>query len=321
LFVPESSFELLVKKQIGRLDEPCLQCVELVFDELQRIVSQLESKELLRFQVLRERVVEVVNTLLHKCRSPTKSMITNLIMVELAYINTNHPDFVGGGGAINGILEKMAQQAAAERESQSSWVTFFFFFSQRRESRSDLFLHQGATAQQNLTQSISQPQPQQPQQPQSQSQPQPTVPQATQSKSAGQAQNPMANATGQNTFFNKFFGETPNTAPNQRGGIIQQTQIAPQQQQKQSQPQPQHLQQSQALQKTKTTTSRSDRLDQVPVTIKAITTPNDKEQFEIELIRKLFLVKHVIAIFFNPETSQTRRTAVNIVFRSCSKEY
>lgn len=266
LFVPESSFELLVKKQIGRLDEPCLQCVELVFDELQRIVSQLESKELLRFQVLRERVVEVVNTLLHKCRSPTKSMITNLIMVELAYINTNHPDFVGGGGAINGILEKMAQQAAAERESQSSW---------------------GATAQQSLTQSVSQPQSQQAQ---SQPQPQAVVPQA-QPKSTGQAANPMANATGQNTFFNKFFGENPNAAPSQRGGIIQQTQIVPQQQQKQAQPQPQHLQQMQTQQKTKTTaaSSRSDRLDQVPVTIKAITTPNDKEQFEIELIQRLLI--------------------------------
>eukprot|EP01102_Stenamoeba_stenopodia_P021446 TRINITY_DN8644_c0_g1_i1.p1 TRINITY_DN8644_c0_g1~~TRINITY_DN8644_c0_g1_i1.p1 ORF type:complete len:754 (-),score=182.83 TRINITY_DN8644_c0_g1_i1:121-2382(-) len=265
LFVPESSFELLVKKQIGRLDEPCLQCVELVFDELQRIVSQLESKELLRFQVLRERVVEVVNTLLHKCRSPTKAMITNLIMVELAYINTNHPDFVGGGGAINGILEKMAQQAAAERESQqSTW---------------------GPTAQ-NLTQSISQPQ--QPQQPQ----PQVAAPQPAQPKTAAMGQANLANATGQNNFFNKFFGENPNQ-PAQRGGsIIQQTQIPPQAQQKQAQPQPQHLQTAQTQQKTKATTvasSRSDRLEQVPVTIKAITAPNDKEQFEIELIQRLLI--------------------------------
>ena len=50
-----------MRRQVQRLEEPSLQCTELVFDELQRIVSQLESKELMRFQCLRERVVEVVN--------------------------------------------------------------------------------------------------------------------------------------------------------------------------------------------------------------------------------------------------------------------
>jgi hypothetical protein len=53
------SFELLTKRQIQRLHEPSLQCVDAVFEELQRIVSQLESKELLRYNVLRERVIEV----------------------------------------------------------------------------------------------------------------------------------------------------------------------------------------------------------------------------------------------------------------------
>ena len=35
------SFELLVKRQIARLEQPGLQCVELVFDELLRVVSQV----------------------------------------------------------------------------------------------------------------------------------------------------------------------------------------------------------------------------------------------------------------------------------------
>ncbi|MGH0146040.1 UNVERIFIED_CONTAM: hypothetical protein FKN15_020404 [Acipenser sinensis] len=37
LFVPEVCFELLVKRQIKRLEEPSLRCVELVHEELQRI--------------------------------------------------------------------------------------------------------------------------------------------------------------------------------------------------------------------------------------------------------------------------------------------
>jgi replication fork clamp-binding protein CrfC len=44
LFVPEVAFEMLVKRQIARLEEPSLQCVELVYDELQRIISQVENK-------------------------------------------------------------------------------------------------------------------------------------------------------------------------------------------------------------------------------------------------------------------------------------
>ena len=39
LFVPEISFELLVKRQIRRLEEPSLRCVELVHEEMQRIVQ------------------------------------------------------------------------------------------------------------------------------------------------------------------------------------------------------------------------------------------------------------------------------------------
>ena len=39
LFVPEVSFELLVKRQIRRLEEPGLRCVELVHEELQRIIQ------------------------------------------------------------------------------------------------------------------------------------------------------------------------------------------------------------------------------------------------------------------------------------------
>ena len=39
LFVPEISFELLVKRQIRRLEEPGLRCVELAHEELQRIIQ------------------------------------------------------------------------------------------------------------------------------------------------------------------------------------------------------------------------------------------------------------------------------------------
>ena len=39
LFVPEVCFEILVKRQIRRLEQPSLRCVELVHEEMQRIVQ------------------------------------------------------------------------------------------------------------------------------------------------------------------------------------------------------------------------------------------------------------------------------------------
>ena len=59
------------------------------------MASQCEMTELTRFPELREKVVDTVNGMLRKCVGPTQSMISNLINIELAYINTSHPDFIG----------------------------------------------------------------------------------------------------------------------------------------------------------------------------------------------------------------------------------
>ncbi|CAH8458508.1 unnamed protein product [Heterobilharzia americana] len=94
LFVPEVSFELLVKRQIRRLEEPSLRCVELVHEEMQRIIQHCGAQqELLRFPKLHERIVDVVTSVLRQRLQPTNQMVTNLVAIELAYINTRHPDF------------------------------------------------------------------------------------------------------------------------------------------------------------------------------------------------------------------------------------
>lgn len=56
LFIPETAFELLVKRQITRLEHPALLCVDHVFAELQRIAASLEGVELTRFEKLRREV-------------------------------------------------------------------------------------------------------------------------------------------------------------------------------------------------------------------------------------------------------------------------
>ncbi|KAL8448675.1 hypothetical protein Emed_003584 [Eimeria media] len=94
LFVPEGAFEILVRKQIQQLETPSLLCVEQVYGELQKIVEKCELPEMSRFTNLRARILEVVCGVLKKCLTPTNQMIQNLIQIELAYINTNHPDFM-----------------------------------------------------------------------------------------------------------------------------------------------------------------------------------------------------------------------------------
>ncbi|XP_054844217.1 dynamin-1-like protein isoform X4 [Eublepharis macularius] len=109
LFVPEVSFELLVKRQIKRLEEPSLRCVELVHEEMQRIIqhcSNYSTQELLRFPKLHDAIVEVVTSLLRRRLPVTNEMVHNLVAIELAYINTKHPDFADACGLMNNNIER-----------------------------------------------------------------------------------------------------------------------------------------------------------------------------------------------------------------------
>eukprot|EP01027_Heterolobosea_sp_BB2_P000315 GEZU01000455.1.p1 GENE.GEZU01000455.1~~GEZU01000455.1.p1 ORF type:complete len:476 (+),score=173.20 GEZU01000455.1:642-2069(+) len=117
LFVPESSFEMLVRKQVLLLEEPSLRCVDQVFDELLRIVD-VSEKHLARFPQLRERVVEFTINLLRKYLAPLREYIQDLIKSELAYINTNHPEFFGGGQTITLLIDKLQAAGFQQRQSQ-----------------------------------------------------------------------------------------------------------------------------------------------------------------------------------------------------------
>ncbi|CAI2165188.1 13719_t:CDS:10 [Funneliformis geosporum] len=95
LFVPEIAFDLLVKPQILLLQQPSLRCVELVYDELMKICHGCGTK-----------LLEVVCDLLRERLAPTSEYVESLISIQHAYINTNHPDFIGGGAAISDLVRK-----------------------------------------------------------------------------------------------------------------------------------------------------------------------------------------------------------------------
>ncbi len=107
LFVGTTAFELIVKQQIKRLEEPSLKCVSLIYDELVRILTQLLSKQLYRrYPGLKEKVHNVVITFFKKAMEPTNKLVRDLVAMEACYVNTGHPDFLNGHRAMAIVNER-----------------------------------------------------------------------------------------------------------------------------------------------------------------------------------------------------------------------
>uniref|UniRef100_A0A3P8R2L5 Dynamin-2 n=1 Tax=Astatotilapia calliptera TaxID=8154 RepID=A0A3P8R2L5_ASTCA len=94
LFTPDLAFEAIVKKQIIKLKDPCLKCVDLVVVELVTLIRKCTEK-LTSYPRLREETERIVTTYIRERDSKTKDQVLLLIDIELSYINTNHEDFIG----------------------------------------------------------------------------------------------------------------------------------------------------------------------------------------------------------------------------------
>ncbi|KAL8730605.1 MAG: hypothetical protein Q9166_003918 [cf. Caloplaca sp. 2 TL-2023] len=122
LFVPELAFDLLVKPQIRLLEIPSQRCVELVYEELIKICHTCGSTELSRFPRLQAKLIEVVSDLLRERLGPASNYVESLISIQRAYINTNHPNFLGAAAAMSSVIqskqEKDKKVAAAEERKK-----------------------------------------------------------------------------------------------------------------------------------------------------------------------------------------------------------
>lgn len=97
LFVGTTAFELIVKQQIKRLEDPSLKCVSLVYDELVRILTGLLQKQIFRrYPSLKEKFHAVVISFFKKAMDPTNKLVKDLVAMEACYVNTGHPDFLNG---------------------------------------------------------------------------------------------------------------------------------------------------------------------------------------------------------------------------------
>ncbi|KAJ3260321.1 vacuolar protein sorting-associated protein 1 [Boothiomyces macroporosus] len=108
LFVPGAAFEILIKQQIKRLEDPSIKCCAMIYDELVRILTRLLQKPTFkRFPKLREKFYTVCINFFQKCLQPTQKLVTDIINSEVSYINTAHPDFITGQRAMAVVAERM----------------------------------------------------------------------------------------------------------------------------------------------------------------------------------------------------------------------
>uniref|UniRef100_A0A669AWC0 Interferon-induced GTP-binding protein Mx n=1 Tax=Oreochromis niloticus TaxID=8128 RepID=A0A669AWC0_ORENI len=111
LFTPDMAFEAIVKKQVIKLKEPCVKCVDMVIQELINTVRQCSNK-LECFPRLREETERIVTSHIRDRESRAKDQVLLLIDIQLSYINTNHEDFIGFANA--------QQRSSQTNKSQSS---------------------------------------------------------------------------------------------------------------------------------------------------------------------------------------------------------
>ncbi|XP_028831337.1 dynamin-3 isoform X2 [Denticeps clupeoides] len=122
LFTPDMAFEAIVKKQIVKLKEPCIKCVDLVIQELINTVRQCSNK-LGTFPHLREETERIVTSHIRDRESRAKDQVILLIDVQLSYINTNHEDFIGFANAQQRSSQTSNKSSAGNQVIRKGWLT------------------------------------------------------------------------------------------------------------------------------------------------------------------------------------------------------
>ncbi|XP_023275273.1 dynamin-1 isoform X4 [Seriola lalandi dorsalis] len=115
LFTPDMAFETIVKRQIGKIKEPCTKCVDMVISELVNTVRQC-TKKLAQYPMLREEMERIVTQHIRDRENRAKDQVLLLIDIELSYMNTNHEDFIGFANAQQRINQMNKKKAAGNQD-------------------------------------------------------------------------------------------------------------------------------------------------------------------------------------------------------------
>uniref|UniRef100_A0A1A8EXF8 Dynamin-2 n=1 Tax=Nothobranchius korthausae TaxID=1143690 RepID=A0A1A8EXF8_9TELE len=126
LFTPDMAFETIVKRQIGKIKEPCTKCVDMVISELVITVRQC-TRKLAQYPMLREEMERIVTQHIRDRESRTKEQVLLQIDIELSYMNTNHEDFIGFANAQQRINQMNKKKTAGNQDEimviRKGWLT------------------------------------------------------------------------------------------------------------------------------------------------------------------------------------------------------
>ncbi|CAH3166704.1 unnamed protein product [Porites lobata] len=124
LFTPNMAFEAIVKRQIDKLRAPAVKCVDLVMSELVNVIKKCSSN-MDKYPLLRDQVKKIVVQHGRKGEAKSKDQVKRFIDMELAYINTNHPDFIGYAEASNGSSpgERKTKTTVSNQVIRKGWLT------------------------------------------------------------------------------------------------------------------------------------------------------------------------------------------------------
>ncbi|KAM4877004.1 dynamin-1 isoform 4-T4 [Thomomys bottae] len=126
LFTPDLAFEATVKKQVQKLKEPSIKCVDMVVSELTTTIRKC-SEKLQQYPRLREEMERIVTTHIREREGRTKDQVMLLIDIELAYMNTNHEDFIGFANAQQRSNQMNKKKASGNQDEilviRKGWLT------------------------------------------------------------------------------------------------------------------------------------------------------------------------------------------------------
>jgi hypothetical protein len=117
------AFECLARVLAKKLEGPSINCVELVHDELLRVLDVVLRKPVFRkHSELRESIRNVLVALFMNAKESTVKVVRTLVAMESGYINIRHPDFLTGHIARAIVSERYGASNLAQEKTSCSLV-------------------------------------------------------------------------------------------------------------------------------------------------------------------------------------------------------
>lgn len=94
MFTPDEAFESITKRLIEKLQPACEKCAEMVGVELSTMLQSISEKHAGVYPRLVDEISRITEAEVRRSEEDCKVQLGMQILFELAYINTNHPDFM-----------------------------------------------------------------------------------------------------------------------------------------------------------------------------------------------------------------------------------